>query len=87
MRQKVKPEKIQKKCIIFKKSYTRSVLVFIDFQISGYMHFYSSCKGSTPDKTSSHYSLKTTTFLHNKGINFMPIEVNPTGGLGFAKEK
>ena len=30
------------------------------------------------DKASSYYSLKTTNFLNNKGINFVPKEVNPT---------
>ena len=31
-----------------------------------------------PDKASSHYSLKTTTFMNNNGIKFVPKEVNPT---------
>ena len=31
-----------------------------------------------PEKASSHYSLKATTFLNNKGINFVPKEINPT---------
>ena len=30
-----------------------------------------------PDKASSRYSLKTTTVLNNKGINFVPKEDNP----------